>query len=132
MTLSEQLDLIMKTKNLTNNDIRKLTGVMPWEISLMRNGGDFRPNALKTMAEKLDAPELEQYIKHKICPCGEKFIPDRNHRCYHSDECREKFKTNKTGAIKKAEMSFVEYNERARSQGLTYGQLQGLERLGLR
>ena len=33
---------------------------------------------------------------------------------------------------KKQPVSYAEYNERARSQGLSYGQLQVLERLGLR
>ena len=39
---------------------------------------------------------------------------------------------NAETASSKPKATYAEYNERARSQGLSYGQLQGLERLGLR
>ena len=80
MTLPEQLEKSMKAKNINGKELSKLTGVMAWEISRMKIGGDFRANALKKIANALDDPELLKYVEFKTCLCGKKFIPDREHR----------------------------------------------------
>lgn len=135
MTLSEELEKAMKAKNIKGKELSKLTGVMAWEISDMRTGGDFRANALKKIASALDAPELLEYVEFKTCPCGENFIPDIDHRRYCSDACRLKYKGNGRGkrqearANKKNPVSYVERENKARSQGVSYGQLCGAERL---
>lgn len=57
----------------------------------------------------------------------EKEKPTRRMKEYE----KQKFEEHKQ-KFKKPETSFAEYEKRARAQGLSYGQLQGLERLGLK
>jgi len=133
MTLQEQLIQYMREHNKNNVEIARKTGVAPDQIGNIVRGKKTPMINVKRLADKLD-PIFEQHVEYKICECGVKFIPSYQHRNYHSEECNKYFRGHRSDKQKaeKHEMpkvNLTEYNEKARQNGLSYGQLQGRERM---
>lgn len=154
MTLSERLIKYMDENNVTGTALAREIGVTPPTIMSIRQGKKISMWIIQKLAETL-GDEYRQYLEYMTCACGKQFIPktSRQHHC--SSECSKYFTGKAWGHRKKItemrekeyereirikreakrpkpKVNYAEYNELARSQGLSYGQLQGLERLGLR
>lgn len=154
MTLSERLNDYKTRNNLSTKDLSWKTGVSePTLRSLLRSKP--MPTTGATIQKFVDrlGPEFKEYLEYKTCACGKRYIPQTYHQDFCSAICRERARgrvslhkdpmhklreQEKENALEherkfpKPKANYAEYNERARSQGLSYGQLQGLERLGLR
>lgn len=147
MTLSERLNDYKTRKNLSGAAMARKLRISETQ---MRNILDGKKTTGKTVLKMVDAfgSEFEQFLEYHTCECGKRFIQKTYNQNCCSDECSWKYngKSRKKRTVKADEVKilskapvvanqkvgYAEFNERARSQGLSYGQLQGLERLGLR
>lgn len=153
MTLSERLNDYKTRNNLSTKDLSRKTGISePTLRGILRSDHQMNGKTILIFVDRL-GPEFEEYLEYKICACGKQYIPQTYNQDFYSAICRERARgrvsLHKDPAHKlkahekenileherkfpKPKVGYAEYNERARSQGLSYGQLQGLERLGLR
>lgn len=158
MTLQRKLNHYIEKYCLTGAETARRTGLHVTQISDIR----VRNQYSAVMAEKIYkalGDDFKEYFEYSICPfCGSKYIPRNNRtKSCMNDECVKKNKAimmkeyqkkvnsgehviktynerrpkRETNRVK-PETDCVKYESKARSQGLSYGQLQGLERLGLR
>ena len=155
MTLQERLIKYMNDNNLTGVAMALLTDSDPNDRSAIRKHNKCGPIIRKKLFDAL-GPDFEEYLEYKTCRCGKQFIQRSANQHHCSSECSEKYTGRPWGSrqMDKSEMhrltayekekllerkqkfpkpkvGYAEFNERARSQGLSYGQLQGLERLGI-
>ncbi|MBC3901513.1 hypothetical protein GH811_18095 [Acetobacterium malicum] len=144
MTLQEMLNKYMEKYCLSGAEMSKRSGVHQNHISAIRRHNKYSPQTAKKLTTVL-GDACEQYIIYFTCECGKKYIQRSANQRHCSGECSEFFTGRSWGSNKRygekrkskakqnqPKVNYAEYNERARSQGLSYGQLQGLERLGLR
>lgn len=145
MTLSERLNDYKTRNRLSINRLIQVTGISRIAIiSMLKETRPPNGTTIKKLVYQL-GPEFEEYLEYKTCHCGAKFISRRYGQKCCSKKCREatirknprpelekQKEIDQVVKFRESEISFAEYNERARAQGLSYGQLQGLERLGLR
>ena len=159
MTLQQRLNKYIEKYCLSGAETARRTGLHVTQISDIRVRNQYSA-AMAEKIYKALGDEFKEYFEYSICPfCGSKYIPRNNRQKSCMDnECVKKNKAimmkeyqkkvhsgehvmktynerrpkRETRPKSKQSVSYAEYNERARSQGLSYGQLQGLERLGLR
>ena len=138
LTLQEQLLKYMNDHDLINMEVAKVTGISPEHVSYILQGHATPMSNIKKLSDHL-SPIFEDYVVYSRCACGELFIPTRDHRKYHTDECREKYgqkvnwvsKKDKEAQKKKPREKLKNAFEEANSLGLTYTEYQTKERLGL-
>lgn len=153
MTLSERLNDYKDRNKLSTKDLSRKTGISePTLRGILKSDHPMNGKTILRFVDRLGS-EFEEYLEYKTCACGKQYIPQTYHQEFCSEICRERARGRvslkkdplhrlkeheKENALEhkqkfpKPKVTYVEYNERARSQGLSYGQLQGLERLGLR
>lgn len=159
MTLQERLNQYIERYCLSGAEAARRIGVHPTKVSDIKNHNRYGNKTAEKIYKAL-GEDFREYVTYQTCPyCGEEYAPrdstNKNcgnnpctiaHRNAVEKEYRRKVDAGEhvkaIGKPKKKKyleapkhkpvVNYVEYNERARSQGLTYGQLQGLERLGLR
>lgn len=153
MTLQEKIMEIIEQNNLTYTDLSKIVGTDPATVSRIVNNKRVGNNTIEKFAKVFGA-EFEQFYEYHICIiCGKKFMPSNERVKTCSAECsrintnsisikwvkshRERTVSSQTEAqrfgrkakIKKPSVSFAERENKARSQGMSYGQLGTTERL---
>lgn len=154
MTLSERLIKYMDENNVTGAALARMIEVSPVTIMNIRQGKKSSMWVVQKLVEAL-GDDYREYLEYQTCACGKRFIPKTSNQHHCSSECskyfigkawghrqtvlakREKEYENEVRIQRevkrpKPKVGYAEYNERARSQGLSYGQLQGMERLGIR
>ena len=135
MTLEETLEAYKVKNKLSYAQIARKIGVSVSLVKSICRDGKTSAKTIKKLVDNL-GPEFEFFLEYKICYCGKQFIPNTYNQDCCSDKCYLKYKGHsriikKTGSTFKIKnkKSYTEYNERARSQGLSYGQLQCKERM---
>lgn len=144
MTLQEMLNKHMEKYCLSGAEVSKRSGVHQNHISAIRRHNKYSPQTAKKLTTVL-GDACEQYVIYSACECSKRYIQRSSNQHHCSSECSEYYtgrpwginkrydeKRKAKAEQKRAKVNYAEYNERARSQGLSYGQLQGLERLELR
>ncbi len=162
MTLSERLNQYIKKHHLSGAEVANRTGVCPTQVSEIRLRNKYTPFIAERIYNAFGDEFKEFVEYDTCPYCGGRYIRRRNdQRTCLSSDCLKKNRTDKAKEYEqkvnsgehvkrpyeerqpakkkymvqlevKPKISYAEFNERARSQGLSYGQLQGLERLGLR
>lgn len=153
MTLSERLNDYKTRNKLSTKGLSWKTGISePTLRGILRSDHQMNGKTILIFVDRL-GPEFEEYLEYKICACGKQYVPQTYHQEFCSEICRERARgrvsqqkdplhrlkeqkkeklMERKQKFPKPKVTFAEFNERARSQGLSYGQLQGLERLGMR
>ena len=154
--ISNVLKKYRRENNLLLQDITKLTGLSYTTIRKIESGKECGAGTVKIFAEKL-SDIFEPYIEYTICiECGGKFIPRSKNNKTCSVECgqknarklqkrwkqdhrneeleakrRARKEHKKEEIIHKNRPKAEEFERISREAGMTYGQRQSLERLGL-
>ncbi|MDO9492823.1 helix-turn-helix transcriptional regulator [Acetobacterium sp.] len=153
MTLQEKVIEIIEEKNITYVELSKMVGTDPATMSRIVNDKRVGNNTISKFVKKF-GDEFKQFYEYKNCKiCGNKFLPINNKVETCSVECsrintnntsvawvkshRERTVSSQTEAqrfgrkakVKKPSVSFAERENKARSQGVSYGQLGTTERL---
>lgn len=162
MTLQEKLNQYIEKYCLSGAEAARRIGIGPTQVSEIRLHNEYTPLIAERIFKAFGDEFKEFVEYDTCPYCGGKYVRKRSdQRTCLSDECvrreqadnakeyerkvnsgehvmrtynerRPKKKKYLVDPDVKPKVSYAEYNERARSQGLSYGQLQGLERLGLR
>lgn len=162
MTLQEKLNRYIEKHCLSGAEAARRIGVGPTQVSEIRLHNKYSPLIAERIFRAFgdEFKEFVEYDTCPYCGC--QYVRKRSdQRTCLSDECLKKHRVDKameyerkvsSGEIVKRpleerrpankkylklpevkpKVGYAEFNEQARSQGLSYGQLQGLERLGLR
>ena len=162
MTLQQKLNQYIEKYCLSGAETARRIGTHPSQVSQIRLRNVYTPALAEKIYKAFGDEFREYFEYEKCPYCGSEYLPrDERQKTCLSDEYVKKHRAevvkeyerkvnsgehvmrtyNERRPKKKKYMvvedvkppvTFTEFNERARSQGLSYGQLQGLERLGLR
>lgn len=162
MTLQERLNKYIEKYCLSGAEAARRTGLHVTQISGIRVRNQYSAATAEKIYKAFGDEFREYFEYEKCPYCGSEYLPrDERQKTCLSDECVKKHraevvkeyerKVSSGEVVKrpyeerrpankkylklpevKPKVGYAEFNERARSQGLSYGQLQGLERLGLR
>lgn len=153
MTINEKLTEEFEKRNITRAEFARIIGVDPTVVTGILKGRKVGNITIKKIVGKLGS-EYEKFYEYKYCEvCGKKFLPQNCRVKTCSDEysktnvnelCinwvkshRERTVSSQTEAqrygwgakVKAPSVSFAELENKARSQGVSYGQLGTTERL---
>jgi len=159
MTLQERLIKYMADNDLTGAQAAKRIGIAPAQLTEIKLKNKYSPATAERIYKNM-GEDYREYFEYAVCPyCGGDYMPrNKMQKSCDSAACKLKHRVvvekayqvrvasgehvqrtyserrpeRKKYLAAKAPVSVVEYNARARAQGLTYGRFQGLERLGLR
>lgn len=152
-TVSYLLKKYRQEKNMHPRDIAAITGISETTIKSIERGQGFSAYTVYLLSENL-SKAFEPFIEYKLCSvCGQKFIPrkknvktcsakcsKRNCRMLQDEANRRIFAENaavKQEERKKAQTKQInrpkaeEFERLSREAGMTYGQRQSLERMGM-
>lgn len=162
MTLQQRLNQYIERSCLSGAEAARRIGTHPSQVSQIRLRNVYTPALAEKIYKAFGDEFREYFEYEKCPYCGSEYLPrDERQKTCLSDECVKKHRAEVVKEYErkvnsgehvmrtynerrpkkkkylvvedvKPPVTFAEYNERARSQGLSYGQLQGLERLGLR
>ena len=162
MTLQERFNKYMETYCLSGAEAARRIGTHPSQVSQIRLRNVYTPALAEKIYKAFGDEFREYFEYEKCPYCGSEYLPrDERQKTCLSDDCVKKHRAEVVKEYErkvnsgehvmrtynerrpkkkkylvvgdvKPRVTFTEFNERARSQGLSYGQLQGLERLGLR
>lgn len=162
MTLQKRLNHYIEKYCLSGAETARRTGLHVTQISGIRVRNQYSAATAEKIYKAFGDEFREYFEYEKCPCCGSEYLPrDERQKTCLSDDCVKKHRAEVVKEYErkvnsgehvmrtynerrpkkkkylvvedvKPPVTFAEYNERARSQGLSYGQLQGLERLGLR
>jgi len=162
MTLQERLNHYIEKYCLTGAETARRIDTHPSQVSQIRLRNVYTPALAEKIYKAFGDEFREYFEYDTCPYCGSEYLPrDERQKTCLSDECVKKHRAEVVKEYErkvnsgehvmrtynerrpkkkkylvdpdvKPKITYAEYNERARSQGLSYGQLQGLERLGLR
>lgn len=151
MTLSERLNDYKNQHNLSAHKLAERLNINHTSVCHLLRGDDYTPKIADAVYQAL-GEDYKRYIKYSTCAvCGEQYIPkscdsvicskpeclmEHRRRYFKAYEPKNKRKYNYGHARKKLiipdhkpKVKLTEYNEKARQRGLSYGELQGRERM---
>ena len=128
MTLAETLIAYKNKNQLSYSQIARKIGIYAAQVRSICIDGKTSAKTIKKLVDNL-GPEFESFLEYKTCYCGKRFIPNTYNQDCCSDKCYLKYKGHSRNTSRKIQKDYAKYNERARSQGLSYGQLQCKERM---
>lgn len=143
-------------KNMGIEDIAQITGMSFVTIKKIENGKECSPYTTKIFAKTL-SKEFEHHVQYATCVvCGEIFVPRRKNAkvCSHAcgkkhvyqlnNEWRRRMRQEEAAYLKEQQQtlynsscnkkdfpSLYEFERLSRIAGMSYGERQKLERLGL-
>lgn len=162
MTLQKRLNHYIEKYCLSGAEAARRTGLHVTQISGIRVRNQYSAATAEKIYKAFGDEFREYFEYDTCPYCGSEYLPrDERQKTCLSDECVKKHRAEVVKEYErkvnsgehvmrtynerrpkkkkylvvedvKPPVTFAEYNEQARSQGLSYGQLQGLERLGLR
>lgn len=152
-TVSNLLKNYRHENNMHPRDIAAITGISETTIKSIEKGQEFSAYTVYLLSENL-SKAFEPFIEYKLCSvCGQKFIPRKKNVKTCSEKCSKKNnrimqeKANRelyaeNAALKQAERKKAknkhknrpkaeDFERLSREAGMTYGERQKLERLGM-